>query len=1269
MGIEIPEALQWVAKYVVGAGDWPEGDETAMRRVESAWTQLATDLREIGPDANHAIDQVLAAIEGDTAKAISDRWTELGHGAGAFDGLIEHIETLGDEIGDGAADIEHTKLVILASLAIFAVEMAVALTAAATGIGAPAAAAEAAVAQTATRIAIRTAIKQLLQRILSKAALKAAARAAVRGAWAAALEEVGLDLGVKAVQVATGRRDEITVDDLKEAGKTAVTAAATGAVTGAMGPDGLTSRNVPGGPEGGNPLANAAKDGAQEAVAGVAGEVAGEATDAALNDREFSLEQALSPENLTSSAVGGIQRGTETLGENNSTDTGENQNNNDEDPPEESQNNNPPDNGDRETQGRNQSQEQQQNQPPAPNTQPPAPEGPTQTQSSSSSQQPPGEQQPPGQPSPGQQPPTGQPPETGDQPASQDPPSPSSQDGPPQQTPAAPEPGQTQPAPETQQPQPTESRPPDTPNPQSTEPGPPDSQQARPTDTGSPAGQQPQGTDPGEPNPPQSQQPNGGSPDTPQSTHSGAPNTPDTATAPGTQQQPTSSLNLPSASSLNLGPETTTSPETGSPTTTPGTPQTPPTPDTATNQTPPTTPGETTTAGTPGTTPVAGAPQAQNTPPPSAPATPETAAPETTPTTTSAATATPTVPPPGPAPTATAPADTPRSTSPTDAATGTHAGTTPANAPRNQSRAGTPQQPGDATTPGDARPQGTDRTPDTLETAPNTPGFDYNIYDPANHARLLADFSRPPIPARPTNSGPTHDRSPSTPDRAGPTDDPSKSPRRTDAPTPNPNRPRPGDPIWNATDQISAQPPAHPTTASTVDEPHRPTDRSPTKDSPSSPVGAAVPTGIENSKPENTDQAPTDRHSSPVATAGSDPSSPSLPESDHYRPDGSPVPTNELVHPDLETSELERISAIDERLREAAQEYRDKHGTFPPPPPGVGRPHPAVEAMIPSGFDPYHGMGRDQWMDSITDPDGNLNWADATQHPEGFSTPTDRHPVVLPVGEIIDRFGGPNGRFTSPPGVTYPERALPPTNLEGDSYHQYRVVRPLPVWMGQIAPQMGEIGLGTQHFLPSSVQALVEAGYLEEVSPEPRDTPPSSSGIAPENSPDDWPSDEGPSRQSHPLNGRPGFSLMSENDNFYRFAQHASPLPGHYDVIAHGSPDIVEMNSGGNRLSARELANIISHRPDYQPGMPVRLLSCNTGHLDGNVAVQLAQSLNTTVVAPDGYLYINSSGTMGVDRRPSGEIGYIRVRSLDNTFHRFHPDGSIEEMERNEWEG
>ncbi|MGI5221203.1 toxin glutamine deamidase domain-containing protein [Nocardia sp. CA-290969] len=917
MGIEIPEALQWVCKYVVGAGDWPEGDETAMRRVEAAWTQLATDLSEIGPDANHAIDQVLAAIEGDTAQAISDRWTELGHGQGAFDGLIKHIETLADEIGDGAADIEHTKLVILASLAIFAVEMAILLAAASTGIGAPAAGAKAAVAQTVTRVAVRTAIKQLLQRLISKAALKAAARAAVRGAWAAALEETALDLGIKAVQVAAGRRDEVTMDDLKEAGKTALTAAATGAVTGAMGPDGLTSRNVPGGPEGGNPLANAAKDAAKETVAGVAGEVAGEATNAALNDREFSLEQALSPENLSSSAAAGVQRGTETLGENNSGNSGEDPDSGGDESSNESPNGNPPgnDSGDEsgdpgtQSQGQNQSQGQPQTQPlgqQSPSTQPSSTD--TQTQSSSAGQQPPGQasdtgdqptgQQPPGHDAPSQETPAATPEQdspTGDTAAAPQAPPPSeTADSPP----AQPTESDTS---QPQQPQPTDQgdqgdqgnqgapqQSPETGTPQS-----PDSGATQSPDSGtqqSPDSSTPQPPDSGTPEPSPSHTPDTETPGSPQSpppstetpSDTGTPvaETPpaqDTPAAPGTQQ-PASSLNLPPdsppqqpTSSLNLGPETTPPPTSPSPqntpetSTTPGTttppasaPTTPGTPTTTglpttPNQpgtTTPTTSGDTTPASAPvATAPTTGTPQSPATAP--APAT----APETTPTTTSAAaTATPT--PSGPVLSPTTPAETPRTT-PADSATGAPT-TTPTGVPRNQPRT-TPHRPGDTSPATDpARPHNTDQTPTTPETGPNTPGYDYNIYDPANHARFLADFSRPPVPTRPTDTGPTPNRDSTAPQPPHKPADPATTPNRTDPTTPDPartetpaartdqpaytaaarnpdrsaqdlgqpgpahpNAPRPGDPIWNSPDQNNAQPspaarPAQPTSPQPV---------------------------------------------------------------------------------------------------------------------------------------------------------------------------------------------------------------------------------------------------------------------------------------------------------------------------------------------------------------------------------------------------------------------------------------------------------------------
>ena len=201
----------------------------------------------------------------------------------------------------------------------------------------------------------------------------------------------------------------------------------------------------------------------------------------------------------------------------------------------------------------------------------------------------------------------------------------------------------------------------------------------------------------------------------------------------------------------------------------------------------------------------------------------------------------------------------------------------------------------------------------------------------------------------------------------------------------------------------------------------------------------------------------------------------------HYLDEhGNPIPTSKLQHPDLSDTELSRLQAIQGKINAENQAYRAAHNDWPAPPPGVDRNHPAVQGLLPPGYDPYHGQGRDAWMQSITNEDGSLAWADGKKYPDGFSSPTDREPVSLPVGQTIDRFGGPSGRFTSPAGVPYPERALPPTNLDGASYHQYEVIKPLPVWQGGIAPQMGEPGGGVQHYLPFTVETYVQGGYLRE---------------------------------------------------------------------------------------------------------------------------------------------------------------------------------------------
>lgn len=149
--------------------------------------------------------------------------------------------------------------------------------------------------------------------------------------------------------------------------------------------------------------------------------------------------------------------------------------------------------------------------------------------------------------------------------------------------------------------------------------------------------------------------------------------------------------------------------------------------------------------------------------------------------------------------------------------------------------------------------------------------------------------------------------------------------------------------------------------------------------------------------------------------------------------------------------------------------------------------------------------------------------------------------------------------------------------------------------------------------------------------------------------------------------GRQGFSIMSRNDRFYQNVLNIKPLPDHYDIVAHGTTHYTAMDTvEGRAVTAREMANIIRRRPDYHPGMPVRLLSCNTGRTDGVFASQLARNLGVSVIAPDGYLYLDQWGRMGVDRSLNLRF-FGNPERLPNSFFRYHPDGHSEELPRSEW--
>jgi hypothetical protein len=195
-----------------------------------------------------------------------------------------------------------------------------------------------------------------------------------------------------------------------------------------------------------------------------------------------------------------------------------------------------------------------------------------------------------------------------------------------------------------------------------------------------------------------------------------------------------------------------------------------------------------------------------------------------------------------------------------------------------------------------------------------------------------------------------------------------------------------------------------------------------------------------------------------------------------YDSSGKTIQTDDLQHPHkdlIDGNLIKQAEGNPERKPDALK-------------PGVGRDHPAVRGIVPESYDPNAGMGEDGWKKAYwptgqTDPYGNprLVWPKDQPNPQGFASPESRTPSVLQPGQTIDRFGNGFGQFTSPVDTPFPQRGLPPHNLEA-GYHQYEVVKPVPVWEGPIAEAMGQQGGGTQYYMPHPVVDLVNAGYLRE---------------------------------------------------------------------------------------------------------------------------------------------------------------------------------------------
>ncbi|MGI4853927.1 MAG: glycohydrolase toxin TNT-related protein [Janthinobacterium lividum] len=122
--------------------------------------------------------------------------------------------------------------------------------------------------------------------------------------------------------------------------------------------------------------------------------------------------------------------------------------------------------------------------------------------------------------------------------------------------------------------------------------------------------------------------------------------------------------------------------------------------------------------------------------------------------------------------------------------------------------------------------------------------------------------------------------------------------------------------------------------------------------------------------------------------------------------------------------------------------------------------------------------------DKYFEDNGRLKWPDDNGALNGWQD------KPLQPGQVIDRYGDPSGKFTSPmqvdangnvvSGESYEARSLPYDQSKID-YHQYRVIKEIPNQQSVAAPYFDQQGMAVQNY-HAPIDTLIPE-YLEEITP------------------------------------------------------------------------------------------------------------------------------------------------------------------------------------------
>ncbi|MFE3059333.1 hypothetical protein [Nocardia sp. NPDC059239] len=262
MSIDIPGELQWLG-WVAGSA-WPQGDEDAMWDIASDWSTAACQLRDLIPELEAAKKATIAAYPwGDGLEAMVTALNNLDSGPQSFQTLADILDQVSEAADGLGTEIQYTKIMILSSLGMLAVEIALAW------CFPPTAPAEEAAATLITRTAVRLLGERAVSaiaRYAEKLGVAALARFLAKHVVISTVLGAGQDVAIQGLQIAEGHRKGM---DWERVGMTALTAAAAGAAGGPAGE--IFGKAATRLPFAGNPFGNAIRGALVGTGAGIAG--------------------------------------------------------------------------------------------------------------------------------------------------------------------------------------------------------------------------------------------------------------------------------------------------------------------------------------------------------------------------------------------------------------------------------------------------------------------------------------------------------------------------------------------------------------------------------------------------------------------------------------------------------------------------------------------------------------------------------------------------------------------------------------------------------------------------------------------------------------------------------------------------------------------------------------------------------------------------------------------------------------------------------------